>query len=262
MSRMPVSTPFGLPWPLPAIGAWGCAWVTFVLLVQLRLPAWLAAAWALLAPAWVALQSAGWLRRSLVLAGFPLSSLVLGQSAAIPPWAWLFPLVALLAIYPVRAWRDAPVFPTTRGTLDGLAARLSLPAQARILDAGCGLGHGLRELQAQWPSARLDGVERSALLAMMATLRCPYARVRSADMWAGSWAKVDLLYLFQRPESMPQAWQKACLEMRPGSWMVSLEFAVPGITADFEHQAPGHRRLWIYRIPGRSSGSTALVADR
>ena len=33
------------------------------------------------------------------------------------------PLAVLLALYPVQAWRDAPLFPTAPDALDGLADR-------------------------------------------------------------------------------------------------------------------------------------------
>ena len=41
-----------------------------------------------------------------------------------------------------------------------------------------------------------------------------------------------MVYLFQRPESMERAFAKATHELAPGCWLVSLEFAVPGRTAD------------------------------
>lgn len=255
MNRLQVLSPFGLPWPLPAVGAWGFAWALFMLLVYLRMPVWMAAAWALLIPGWVAMQAHGWMRRVLVLAGFPLSFLLMGKAELVPAWAWLLPLGLMLAIYPMRAWRDAPLFPTARGSLQGLAARLALPADARILDAGCGLGDSLRELNAEWPRSRLTGIERSLPLALLARLRCPFARVRSGDMWAQSWREADLVYLFQRPESMEPAWRKALADMRPGSWLVSLEFAIPQVPPTVQLQAPGCRPLWAYRVPDRPDGS-------
>ena len=56
------------------------------------------------------------------------------------------------------------MFPTPTGALDGLAQVLPLPAGARVLDAGCGLGHGLRALHRAWPQALLHGVEWSWVL--------------------------------------------------------------------------------------------------
>jgi SAM-dependent methyltransferase len=238
----------------------------FLLLRSAGLPlplAWLAGT---LAPLVLARPVAGRWRRGLVAAGFPLSAWLLG-AVSLPPWAWLVPLAGLLALYPMQAWRDAPLFPTALDALDGLPGQLSLPAVPRLLDAGCGLGHGLDALHRAWPAARIAGLERSAPLALAARLRCRWAQVLRGDMWALSWAGYDLVYLFQRPESMARAWHKAQREMAPGSWLVSLEFEVPGA----EPQAALHRHagrpVWAYRVggaayPAQSQRAKADKRDR
>jgi len=90
----------------------------------------------------------------------------------------------------------------------------------------------------------------SALLARVARVRCPWARVQRADMWAESWRDFDLVYLFQRPESMERAWRKACAEMTAGAWFVSLEFEVPGIEPHALLQHAGERAVRVYRLGG------------
>jgi trans-aconitate methyltransferase len=157
-------------------------------------------------------------------------------------------LAALMLAYPVTAWRDAPVFPTPHDALAGLDAHIELKWPASVLDAGCGLGHGLRALRAVWPQAQISGVEWSWPLTLATRLRCPWARVRRADMWRDSWAAHDLVYLFQRPESMARALAKADAEMRPGSWLVSLEFEAVGRVAHARMTLAGGRPIWIYRI--------------
>ena len=44
---------------------------------------------------------------------------------------------------------------------------------------------------------------------------------------------------------------KAQAEMAPGTWLVSLEFAVPGVLPHAQLRAPGGRVVWIYRLPLR-----------
>jgi hypothetical protein len=117
-----------------------------------------------------------------------------------------------------------------------------------VLDAGCGLGHGLAVLQRLWPDASLHGVEWSAPMAWLARRRVSAARVERADMWASDWSGFDLVYLFQRPESMQRAWHKAQAEMAPGSWLVSLEFEVPGVRAAARLDAGRGRALLVYRV--------------
>ena len=243
-----------LPWPLPALLAWSLGWGIWLGAQALATPAavaWLAALAGSLA---LASRCHGMWRRLLAALGFPLSAMALVPTADWPSWLWLLLVLPLMVAYPLRAWRDAPLFPTPADSLAGLDR--IVPAPASVLDAGCGLGHGLAALQAVWPQARLHGVEWSPLLARWAAWRCQAAHIRRADMWAISWAGHDLVYLFQRPESMARAWAKARSEMRPGAYLVSLEFAVPGLPERACLQAAGRRPVWVYRLPAATEHST------
>ncbi len=192
-------------------------------------------------------------RRGIAALGFPLSALATGWAGAPPAWVWGLAALPLLLLYPLRAWRDAPFFPTPGGGLRGLQAALCGPAPQRVLDAGCGMGHGLRELQRLWPQAAVHGLEWSRPLAWAAARRCPRAQVLRGDMWTSSWRGHDLVYLFQRPESMARAWAKACAELAPGSWMVSLEFAVPDVQPSACLLEGRQRPVWLYRVPQRNA---------
>lgn len=238
-----------LRWPLPALLAWALTWAVALVGTAAGVPAALAWLAATVLGLGLALPVQGRWRQLFVAAGFPLSSVVLG--AAVPPWLWLLVAGLLLLAYPLRAWRDAPFFPTPARALRALAGVVSLPPGARVLDAGCGLGHGLAALHAVWPTARLEGVEWSAPMAWLAARRCRFAAVRRGDMWAAPWQGLQLVYLFQRPESMARAWAKACTEMAPGSHLVSLEFAVPDVRPVHQLDAGAGRPLWVYRVPGR-----------
>ncbi|MDQ2780521.1 MAG: class I SAM-dependent methyltransferase [Pseudomonadota bacterium] len=245
-----------LAWPLPAVLAWAGGWTVWRLATGAGMASTAAFGLALLtslAFAWFC--PTRW-RRAIAAGGFPMAALALGVGA-LPSWSWLVLLLPLLAAYPLRTWRDAPFFPTPADALDGITAVVEAPPQ-RVLDVGCGLGHGLRALRAAWPLAELHGVEWSLPLSALARLRCRAigARVQRADMWVASWASYDLVYLFQRPENMARAFAKARAELAPGAWFVSLEFAVPDAEAEAGSclqrclQAPGRRALWIYRMPG------------
>ena len=245
-------------WPLPAVAAWVLAWALFAAGRGTVGPL-SAALGALLLGTVLALRQSGAWRRAWVAGGFPLSLFASGAAGSLPAWAWLLPLALLLAVYPLRAWRDAPLFPTPPHALDALAAQLPLPPGARVLDAGCGLGDGLQALRSAWPSARIEGLEWSAPLALLCRLRCRWARVRRGDMWAaGAWSGLALVYLFQRPESMARAWAKACDEL-PGGWLVSLEFGVPGRAPDLRAELPNGRPVLAWRIPAQPAGPRADI---
>jgi hypothetical protein len=244
VTPLPPSARQGLPWPLPALAVWAGGWLLWVLLGRAGVATAAAFGVALCASTLLALRCRGRWRQVIAAAGFPLSALALGVAAGLPAVVWLLLLLPVLALYPLRAWRDAPLFPTPQGALAGLETLVGQPQ--RVHDAGCGLGHGLAALHRTWPTAELHGTEWSRPLAWGAAWRCRFARVQRGDMWARSWSGFDLVYLFQRPESMARAWDKACRE-RPGGWLASLEFAVPGVVPVARL---GARPLWVYRIPG------------
>ena len=235
-----------VPWPLPAVVAWCSGWLAWRLTEALGGgPAWALAA-GCAASALLAWPCNGLWRRGLAALGFPLLAWWAGAAQGLAAAWWLLPLLPLSLVYPLRAWRDAPLFPTPAAGLQGLPEIVGQPHH--VLDAGCGLGHGLRALAALWPQARLQGVEWSPLLTAGARLMAPAARIRRGDMWSRSWAPFDLVYVFQRPESMARAWEKAQRELKPGAWLVSLEFAVPGIEPLASLAGPHRRTVWIYRL--------------
>lgn len=262
-----------LPWPAPALLTWLAAWGLQLAGAGVS-PAgacWVATGFGLAVA--LALHRASRSRRLIIGLGFPASVLLKAWAAGpsdapaammaalplalapadaatgLPAWAWLLPALLLLGIYPLRAWRDAPLFPTPSDALRGLSGLVPLPVGARVLDAGCGLGHGLAALHAEYSAARIEGVEWSWPLRAACALRCPWARVRQGDMWQSDWSGLALVYLFQRPESMARALAKAQAEMAPGSWLASLEFAAAGTEPTASLQRLGAKPVWLYQVP-------------
>ena len=240
-----------MTWPLPALLAWALGWALFAALRAAQAPLMLAIAVGMAAGAACSLVGSTSWRRLFIALGFPLSLAVSGLAGAMPAWGWLLPLVLLALIYPLNAWRDAPLFPTPTDALQGLAQLAPLRAGARVLDAGCGLGAGLRELHREYPQAALDGLEWSWPLRFACAWRCRFARVRRGDIWAADWSGFEMVYLFQRPESMARAADKATRELRAGAWLVSLEFDVTGLAATRVIECADGRRVWLYRVPFR-----------
>lgn len=233
---------------------WGAAWA-----LSVGLPRWgispalaLGAASALGVAA--SLLGDTWWRRLMIGLGFPLS-LLLTHAATVPGWAWLLPLLALLLIYPINAWRDAPLFPTPKNALNELPALVPLAQGATVLDAGCGLGAGLKALRGAYPHAQLTGIEWSWPLRALCALRCPWARVRQGDIWAAAWSGYDLVYVFQRPESMPRAVAKAQAELKAGAYLVSLEFEAQALKPFAVLNTVQGKPVWVYRLPFTVSAS-------
>ena len=238
-------------WPLPALLGWLLAWAAFSALRAANLPEPLVFTAAAAIGAVFSLIGNTACRRLIIAGAFPISMLAGGAADGVPAIAWLAPLVLLALAYPLKAWRDAPLFPTPSHALQGLEHVAALPPGARVLDAGCGLGHALRELRRAYrayPRSRIEGIEWSWPLALLARLRCPWAVVRRGNMWSRDWSGCDLVYLFQRPESMPRAVAKAQRELAPGAWLASLEFEAKPLTPQAVLTCRDGRPLWLYRM--------------
>jgi len=69
-------------------------------------------------------------------------------------------------------------------------------------------------------------------------------------MWSADWSVYDLVYVFQRPESMERVIAKASRELRPGAWLASLEFEVGSRRPTWAFVCADGRPLWLYRITG------------
>ncbi|MFZ5565660.1 MAG: class I SAM-dependent methyltransferase [Pseudomonadota bacterium] len=236
-----------LPWPLPALLSWGLCWLALSLLLRAGLTVTDALAASTLLGVLLSLLGQSWWRRLFIGLGYPLSLLLMG-GLSIPPWGWLLPLALLALIYPLNAWRDAPLFPTPPEALDELPGVASLEPGAKVLDAGCGLGHGLEALRQAYPLAELHGIEWSRPLAWLCARRCPWAKVARGDIWQADWSGYDLIYLFQRPESMPRAIAKARAELKAGAYLVSLEFEAVGLEPLAKLEGAQSKPVWVYRV--------------
>lgn len=194
-------------------------------------------------------QRRSWRRATVLLGMAVILTLLAWNLRPNPLWA-LAALALLLIVYPVSAWRDAPLFPTGQ---DSLAPLEGGPWQSarQVLDLGSGLGDGLIALRRIFPLARLTGVEMSRLLVVLSQLRCPWARIVREDMWAIDWSGFDLVYVFQRPETMARLWDKAHHSLAPGAWVISFQFPVSELTADWSGQNAQGRWLFAYRVAPR-----------
>ncbi len=236
-------------WPLPALLAWAACWLAFQSSCTVGASAVAAGIGAgVLGVSFALAASTPW-RRIFIGGGFPLSLAASGAAGTLPSWAWLLALAALAFLYPPNAWGDAPLFPTPCRALSGLARHLDVPERARILDAGCGLGSALIGLRREFPRAIVTGIEWSRPLRLLCALRCRFAEVCRKDMWVVDWTSFDVVYLFQRPESMPRAAAKALHELAPGAWLASLEFEVVAWRPTRIFTCSDGRPLWLYRAP-------------
>ena len=105
----------------------------------------------------------------------------------------------------------------------------------RLLDAGCGLGGGIRTLARRYPESLFEGIESAPLpwlYAWFMARNLPNCRVRLGNYREIHFRDFDVVYAFLSPQPMPGLWCKVRREMRPGSLFISNSFSVPGFEPD------------------------------
>ena len=167
---------------------------------------------------------------------FFVPGLVLLHAQALPSgwWLGLFLLVLLLNWNSFR--ERVPLYLSGRKTQEQL---IDLLAQRQpgftFIDLGSGLSGTLCRLARVYPHSRFEGVETAPLVFLLGWLRClhiPNCTIRYRTLWKVGLADFDVVYCFLSPAPMAQVWQKACAEMRPGSWLISNSFDIPGVSPD------------------------------
>ncbi len=238
-----------MPWPAPALLAWGWSWLAYNAAQKVEIPHWAAILIPLIfSLIWTLHEESRW-RKLFIFAGFPLSWAILQGSPEQSPWLWFLPIPALLLIYPPQTWKDAPIFPTPANALQGIEKLVPINTKDAILDAGCGLGHGMKALKSAYPQARIHGSERSIPLVIACWALHTWAKVSRADMWRQSWSDFKIVYVFHRPDTMPQAMKKAKSELKKGAWLLSLEFFDPDYTPTATWTCPDGRKVYAYQAP-------------
>lgn len=196
-----------------------------------------------------ALQSARWWL-PIHLAFTPLAFTT--HALGIPPGVWLAAFAVFALIYWSSYRTQVPLFLTNRQTACAVAALLP-SGHAEVLDVGCGIGSFLTTLARQRPDVHLTGIENAPapfVLARLRTRKHHAITVIRGDFFARSWAGYDLVYAFLSPVPMPDVWEKAQREMKPGSLLVSNSFGIPGIEPDRIIEVADRRRtrLLVFKV--------------
>jgi SAM-dependent methyltransferase len=173
---------------------------------------------------------------------------VVANTLPVPPLAWLAAFGLLLLVF----WRTdrsrVPLYLTNNTAARALADLL--PATpGTVIDCGCGDGGLLRQLARLRPDCQFVGIEHAPLpwlWARIAALGEPNILIRYGDFWKQHLGLFDLVYVFLSPAPMPQFWEKAGAEMKPGALLVSNSFAVPGESPERVIEVEDRRRTRLY----------------
>ncbi|WP_288843876.1 class I SAM-dependent methyltransferase [uncultured Deefgea sp.] len=160
-----------------------------------------------------------------------LPLLLLFSQLNIQSYWYLFALLLCWFIFGRVMISRVPLYLSNRSALQQLAG--IVPEQARFLDIGAGTGTVLHYLAQHREDLSLSGVEYAKGPWLVGKVRLP-ANVAwlNTDYQNVDLGAFECVYAFLSSAAMPDLWQQAVAQMRPGTLFISNTFVVPEAPAD------------------------------
>ncbi|MFC4932682.1 class I SAM-dependent methyltransferase [Massilia sp. GCM10023247] len=194
-----------------------------------------------LAPWWVAIGAA-----------FPLA-LHGASGSAVPPGIFLGIFLFMLLLYWSTFRTQVPYYPSGTAAWAVVAGQLQQDRAIKVIDIGSGLGGLVLDLARRRPDAEVTGIELAPLPWLASWLRAratgSRARFVLGDYERCDFAGFDAVFAYLSPAAMTALWHKARREMRPGSLLMSYEFAIEGHPPSLSLRLPETgRTLYIWHF--------------
>lgn len=165
---------------------------------------------------------------------FP-AAVVAMQLLHLPPALYLAAFVFLLGLYWSTFRTQVPFYPSNPATWKAVAELLPQERTVKFVDIGSGLGGLVLNLAGRRPDSEFVGIELAPLAWLVSLLRARFSSSRGrfvrGDYTRLDFAHYDVVFAYLSPVAMPDLWHKAQKEMRPGTLLLSYEFAIPGASS-------------------------------
>lgn len=166
---------------------------------------------------------------------FPLA-LFFALALQLPPAIFLAAFLLFSILYWHTFRTQVPYFPSGEGVGDAVARLLPVDRAIRVVDIGSGLGGVVLNLASKRGDSEIIGVELAPLPWFISWFRARLSRSRGqfirADYADMDFSRFDVVFAYLSPAVMSAVWEKARAEMRPGSLLLSNEFAIENQPAD------------------------------
>lgn len=166
---------------------------------------------------------------------FPVA-LFFALALRLPPTLFLAAFLLFFILYWHTFRTQVPYFPSGAGVQDAVAQLLPADRALRVVDIGSGLGGLVLNLASRREDSEIIGVELAPLPWFISWLRARLSQSRGrfirADYADMDFSRFDVVFAYLSPAVMSAVWEKARMEMRPGSLLLSNEFAIENQAAD------------------------------
>lgn len=156
------------------------------------------------------------------------------QSLHIPTTFYLVGFLTLLLIYWNTFQSQVPFYPSSVSLWKLVVKIIPKSRPIKMIDIGSGLGDLILNVAKHRPESELVGIEIAPLPWLVSSLRALLARSTARFTYKNylkmSLKEYDVVFAYLSPVAMPQLWEKAFQEMRPGTLLISHEFKIPLVT--------------------------------
>lgn len=166
---------------------------------------------------------------------FPVA-LLATFSLQLPPGIFLGAFLLLLLLYWTPFKTRVPLYLSGPAVWEKLADVLPGDKAINFIDIGSGLGGLVLDLAKRRPESSFTGIELAPFPWLISWLRGHVAHSR-ARFILGNYQKIDfsqfdVVFAYLSPAAMDSLWEKANLEMRSGTLLLSYEFSIPEVKPD------------------------------
>jgi hypothetical protein len=171
----------------------------------------------------------------------------------LPPWLFLAVFMFMLVLYWSTFRTQVPYYPSGKAAWQAAAEQLPQGRPLAVIDIGSGLGGLVLDLARRRPDLQATGIELAPLPWLASWLRARLSNSRArfirGDYESLDFGHFDAVFAYLSPAAMTALWHKARREMRPGSMLMSYEFAIPDAPPAVSHylQDTG-RTLYIWHF--------------
>ncbi|HEY8022998.1 MAG TPA: class I SAM-dependent methyltransferase [Burkholderiaceae bacterium] len=142
---------------------------------------------------------------------------------------------------------QVPFYPSGRAARAAVMALLPAEPGLRVVDIGSGFGGMVFHLARNRPDCCILGVELAPLPCyiskLIALLKQSKGRILRRDYLSLNLADYDVVFAYLSPAAMPALWSKAKSEMRPGTLLLSYEFAISDVESQFTNISQEDARI-------------------
>lgn len=149
----------------------------------------------------------------------------------LPAYFYLAGFLFTLSLYWTTFRTQVPFYPSRPHVWQQVEAIVQPGRVINMIDIGSGLGGLVMHMAKTRPESNFSGIEVAPLPWLISVVSAWIQRSAAVflrgDYRRLDFSQYDIVFAYLSPAAMPALWQKAQIEMRPGSLLLSYEFDIP-----------------------------------